>query len=123
MARQTSGWIVFTSIALGLAGVMRIFDAIWAFRSRGVLPISWIPYYPVWSIVYIVIGGLVIQALVVHGEAHEPTAPKQPAPPSRVAVRVGPVPSARGLICHTRQAGSGSRVLPRVLPRVVPTNS
>ena len=32
------GWITFAAIILGLAGVMRIFDAIWAFRYHGVLP-------------------------------------------------------------------------------------
>ena len=32
------GWIVFAAIVLGVAGVMRIFDSIWAFRYHGVLP-------------------------------------------------------------------------------------
>ena len=32
------GWIVFAAIVLGVAGVMRIFDAVWAFRYHGVLP-------------------------------------------------------------------------------------
>ena len=32
------GWILFSSIILGVAGIMRIFDAIWAFRYHGVLP-------------------------------------------------------------------------------------
>lgn len=36
--RSGSGWIAFAAIALGIAGVMRIFDAIWAFRYHGVLP-------------------------------------------------------------------------------------
>lgn len=26
------GWILFAAIVLGVAGIMRIFDAIWAFR-------------------------------------------------------------------------------------------
>lgn len=140
MTKHVSGWIVFASVALGLAGVMRIFDAIWAFRYHGVLPenlegaifghslktygwvwlivaalylvcaalvlngsqvgrwagifaagvgafsaIWWIPYYPVWSIVYIAIAGLVIQALAVHGGENETAMPTQPTPPSRVA--------------------------------------
>ena len=29
--------------------------------------IAWIPYYPVWSVVYIGMGVLVIYALAVHG--------------------------------------------------------
>jgi hypothetical protein len=32
------GWLVFSAVVLGVAGIMRIFDAIWAFRYHGVLP-------------------------------------------------------------------------------------
>jgi len=32
------GWVWTAAILLGVAGVMRIFDAIWAFRYHGVLP-------------------------------------------------------------------------------------
>jgi hypothetical protein len=32
------GWIVFSSVVLGTAGIMRLFDAIWALRYHGVLP-------------------------------------------------------------------------------------
>jgi hypothetical protein len=32
------GWILFAAIVLGVAGIMRIFDAIWAFRYHGTLP-------------------------------------------------------------------------------------
>jgi hypothetical protein len=38
MTTRGSGWIVFAATVLGVAGVMRIFDAIWAFRYHGVLP-------------------------------------------------------------------------------------
>jgi len=38
MHERGHGWIVFAAIVLGVAGVMRIFDAIWAFRYHGVLP-------------------------------------------------------------------------------------
>lgn len=120
--REANGWVLFAAVALGVAGVMRIFDAIWSFQYHGVLPanlenaifghslktygwlflvvaalyifaaltvvngsevarwigivagsvgaisaIWWMPYYPVWSLVYIGIGGLVVYALVVHG--------------------------------------------------------
>ena len=116
------GWIVFSSIILGLAGVMRIFDSIWAFSYKGALPdslqdgllgddlkhygwlwlavgvvlvissvmvftrsqfarwvgligasvgglsaIVWMPYYPVWSLVYILLAVLVIYGLAVYG--------------------------------------------------------
>lgn len=33
-----TGWVTFASIVLFVAGIMRIFDAIWAFRYNGVLP-------------------------------------------------------------------------------------
>src|SRR5215831_7971927 len=36
--REGSGWLIFAAIALGVAGIMRIFDAIWAFQYHGVLP-------------------------------------------------------------------------------------
>ena len=31
-------WIIFSGVVLGVAGIMRLFDAIWAFRYQGVLP-------------------------------------------------------------------------------------
>lgn len=33
-----SGWLIFSSVALILAGVMRIIDAIWAFQYNGAIP-------------------------------------------------------------------------------------
>jgi len=38
MEEKGEGWIVFAAIVLGVAGIMRVFDAIWAFRYHGVLP-------------------------------------------------------------------------------------
>ena len=38
MHERGHGWIVFAAIVLGMAGIMRIFDAIWAFRYHGELP-------------------------------------------------------------------------------------
>ena len=35
---QDEGWNLFAAIVLGVAGIMRVFDAIWAFRYHGVLP-------------------------------------------------------------------------------------
>ena len=32
------GWVLFAAIVLGVAGIMRVFDAIWAFSYHGVLP-------------------------------------------------------------------------------------
>ena len=38
MDRRGEGWLTFAAVVLGVAGIMRIFDAIWAFRYHGVLP-------------------------------------------------------------------------------------
>ncbi len=134
-------WRFFAGTMLGLAGIMRIFDSIWAFRYHGEPPsnlegglfghdlktygwiylivgillivvsvgvvvgsqfsrwtgivgasllaisaIWWMPFYPVWSAVYIGIGILVIYALAVYGSREwvEPTAvyPRNPSSPA-----------------------------------------
>jgi uncharacterized membrane protein HdeD (DUF308 family) len=119
---SAAGWLFFASIVLICTGVMRILDAIWAWRYDGVLPdefqeailgddldtygwlwaivgvililaglalqkrsqwarwvgilagavltitaIGWMPFYPVWSLVYILIGIFVIYGLAAHG--------------------------------------------------------
>ncbi len=38
MEQRGDGWILFAAIVLGVAGIIRVFDAIWAFRYHGVLP-------------------------------------------------------------------------------------
>jgi hypothetical protein len=122
---KTSRWLLFSGVVLVMAGIMRIFDAIWAFRYNGpvvddlhdaifgrsltaygwiwlivgiiliasgfliLLPgtawataarwigivaaagaaitaVAWLPYYPIWSLVYIGLGLAVIYALVAH---------------------------------------------------------
>ena len=128
MDSKGEGWLFFAAIVLGIAGIMRIFDAIWAFSYHGVLPenlenaifghslktygwvylivaivlivcaggvaarsqisrwigifagavmaissIWWMPYYPVWSLTYIVIGILLIYGLAVYGGRDEIT--------------------------------------------------
>jgi hypothetical protein len=122
MDNDGKGWLVFAAVVLGVAGIMRIFDGIWAFRYKGQLPdnlqnsllgtnlknygwlwliigillilcalgvmqrsqisrwigvvagaviaisaVWWLPYYPIWSMVYVGIGILVIYALVMEG--------------------------------------------------------
>jgi len=117
-----AGWLFFSGTLLGLAGLMRVIDAIWAFSYKGALPdnlkdgvlgsnlknyawvwlivgivllissflvlvrnqfarwvgiiaaaigvvsaIAWMPYYPVWSLVYIGMGVGVIYGLSVYG--------------------------------------------------------
>ena len=41
MDRQGEGWVVFAAVVLGVAGIMRIFDAIWAFRYNGRCRSDW----------------------------------------------------------------------------------
>lgn len=38
MADRGAGWVLFAGIMLIWGGVMKVFDAIWAFRYHGVLP-------------------------------------------------------------------------------------
>ena len=116
------GWLVFAGTILGLAGIMRIIDAIWAFRYKGALPdnlqdgvlgsdlknygwtflivgiilvvasglllmrsqiarwvgyiaaaiggisaVTWMPYYPVWSLMYVGMAVIVFYALIRYG--------------------------------------------------------
>lgn len=116
------GWRIFTATVLGIAGVMRFFDALWAFWYDGALPgdlesalfgrslstygwvylivailligsafgvlsgsqfsrwigiaagavlavsaVWWMPFYPVWSAVYIAIGMLVVYGMCAYG--------------------------------------------------------
>ena len=116
------GWLFFAGTILGLAGIMRILDGIWALRYDGALPDGlqdavlghsldtygwlwiavgvllilvsfgivqrsqlsrwigylgavvlgvsatvWLPYYPVWSLIYIAIAVMVFYALARYG--------------------------------------------------------
>jgi hypothetical protein len=116
------GWLFFAGTILGLAGIMRIFDGIWAFRYDGAVPDEledavlghdldtygwlwiavgvllilvsigimarsqlsrwtgyiaavvlgvsasfWLPFYPVWSLIYVAIAVLVFYALARYG--------------------------------------------------------
>ena len=38
MDEKGQGWLLFAAVVLGVAGIMRVFDAIWAFRYHGALP-------------------------------------------------------------------------------------
>jgi hypothetical protein len=122
-AGQGEGWMIFSGVVLMIAGVMRFFDAIWAWTYHGTLPqnledalfghslktygwvwlvvaiilfgagvavmvrsqlarwigivaagigaisaIWWMPYYPVWSFVYIFTCMLVVYGLAAYGE-------------------------------------------------------
>ena len=116
------GWLLFAGTVLGIAGIMRIFDAIWAFRYDGAVPerlegailgtslttygwvylvvgliligasfavltgsqfarwigivagailtitaFWWMPYYPVWSLAYVMTGFAVVYGLAAYG--------------------------------------------------------
>lgn len=121
-AGSGDGWLLFAGTMLGLAGIMKIIDAIWAFQYHGSIPANlkdgllgsdlkhygwlwlgvgalliisgclvvtrsqfgrwvgifaasiglisamlWMPYYPIWAFVYVVIASLVLYALIVYG--------------------------------------------------------
>jgi hypothetical protein len=125
---RAADWLTFASIVLIVAGVMRVFDALWAFRHDDAVPeglqdailgeslstygwfyllvavvlilsgvliyqrnqlarwigigagalgaISaafWLPYYPVWSLIYIMMGVFVIYGLAAYGGREETT--------------------------------------------------
>jgi hypothetical protein len=116
------GWLFFAGTILGLAGIMRILDGIWALRFDGAVPDGlqdavfghdldtygwlwiavgvllilvsfgivarsqlsrwigyvgavvlgvsatvWLPYYPVWSLIYVAIAVMVFYALARYG--------------------------------------------------------
>jgi len=123
---KRSGWLTFSAVVLIIAGIMRVLDAIWAFRYHGAVPnglkdatlghslatYGWVwlitgailiaagafvlgpsartsaeisrwvgivaaalaaisaiflmPYYPVWSLIYIAIAIMVIYGLSAH---------------------------------------------------------
>ena len=117
-----SGWLFFAGTVLGLSGLMRLLDSIWAFSYDGALPdeladgllgdklttyawvwlivavlllvsswlllyrsqlarwvgfvaatigalsaMTWMPYYPIWSLTYVAMFVLVFYALAAHG--------------------------------------------------------
>ncbi len=127
MEQRGEGWVLFAGIILVLGGIMRFFDALWAFSYHGMVTynleagifghnlktygwidlavavilivcgiavvggsgvarwigifaaavagisaIWWMPFYPVWALVYIIIAFLVIYALAVYGGDREP---------------------------------------------------
>jgi hypothetical protein len=129
---KRSGWVTFSAIVLIIAGIARIFDAVWAFRYNGpvvddlhqaifghsltaygwlwlivgiiliaagllliaggglgaevsrwvgivaaaiaaITAVSWLPYYPIWSLIYIGVGVLIIYGLLTHYEEESAT--------------------------------------------------
>jgi hypothetical protein len=129
---KRSGWLTFSGVVLIIAGIMRVLDAIWAFRYKGtvvdnlhdaifghslttygwiwlivgvilivagflvmgeatlgaeisrwigvvaaaigaITAVAWLPYYPVWSLIYIGVAVLVIYGLVGQFGEKSPT--------------------------------------------------
>ena len=117
-----SGWLAFAAVLLIFTGVMRVFDAIWAFRYNGAIPdhlsdsvfgdnldnygwislvvaaillfagfgvlsrlqfarwigiiaagiaglsaITWVWYYPIWSLIYVILAVMIMYALIIYG--------------------------------------------------------
>ena len=69
MAPGPSGWVRFASIVLIYAGII-----------GGLSGAVWLPYYPVWSLVYVGISVLVVYALIAHFEPARTTEPQQDIP-------------------------------------------
>jgi hypothetical protein len=120
--REGEGWRFFAGTVLGIAAIMRFFDAIWAWSYNGAVPenlqnalfghslntygwvylivaivlvvssvgvltgnpfarwigifagaimsisaVWWMPYYPIWSVMYVILGVMVIYALAAYG--------------------------------------------------------
>lgn len=72
----TWGWIhLILGIVILLAGFYLFTGAVWA-RTVGVIiavlealvAFAWMPYYPVWGIIFVAISIAVIWALTAHGE-------------------------------------------------------
>ena len=70
------GWIhVLVSLVVIMAGFALLNGQMWA-RIIGVViagasmlvNVAWIPYYPIWSLLIIVVDLLIIYALIVHGD-------------------------------------------------------
>ena len=129
---KRSGWVTFSAVVLIVAGIMRVLDAIWAFRYNGtvvdnlhdaifghslttygwiwlivgvilivsgflvmgvttlgaeisrwigvvaaaigaITAVAWLPYYPVWSLIYVGVAGAVIYGLLAHFGEEAPT--------------------------------------------------
>lgn len=73
--RTTWGWIhLIAGIVIFLAGLGLFSGAVWA-RTIGVilafvsalLGFAWLPWYPIWGVIIIVLAVSVIWALTVHG--------------------------------------------------------
>jgi len=134
-----AGWLTFSAIILVFAGIMRIFDSIWAFRAKrgfselggssddlpyatfgsslkaygvyflivgilliaagygvlkkaqwarwfgiiaaavsAIVAMSWMPYFPIWSFVYVMVSVLVIYGLSAYGGLQIPDLPDIP---------------------------------------------
>lgn len=72
---STWGWIhLILGIVIGVAGLFLFKGAVWA-RTVGVIigvisaiiAFTWLPYYPVWAIILIVVSVAIIWSLTVHG--------------------------------------------------------
>ena len=119
---EGGGWPIFAGTVIGLAGLMRIVDSMWAFHYKGALPdglkdgvlgsnlhtyawtwlivgvvlivasffilarsqiarwigyfaaafaalsaMTWMPYYPIWSLTYVAVAVMVFYALARYG--------------------------------------------------------
>src|SRR5262249_4003663 len=73
--------VVALLIVTGIYVVLRVQFFRWVGVAAGIIGglsgAVWLPYYPVWSLVYVGIAVLVVYGLVAHFEPASPTAPQQ----------------------------------------------
>jgi hypothetical protein len=109
----TYGWVWLAVAAVYFLGAWLVLDGSNVGRWFGIVvaaigavsAIWWMPYYPVWSLTYVGLGGLVIYALAVHGGQRETaahahlSAPERPVGPQTPVVGpqspLGPPTSVR----------------------------
>jgi len=153
MDDRGQGWLVFSAVVLGVAGIMRILDSIWAFRYHGALnanlqnaiygsslktygwiwlivgivlilaalavvsrnqiarwigifagavmavtALGWLPYYPIWSLVYIGMAVAVIWGLSAYGGRESYAGVRGRGAPERVSDNRETVGSGTGAV-------------------------
>ena len=104
MEQKGDGWLIFAAIVLGIAGIMRIFDAIWAFRYHGVIPENlqgaiFGHSLKTYGWVYLVVGIVLILLRLRRG------GPVTGQPVDRHDRRCHRSPSARSGGCRTTRCG------------------
>ena len=75
--------LVIASIMLLVRSQIARWIGIIAAVIQGLTAMTWMPYYPVWSLTYVALAAVVLYALIVHGAARPPRAAARPASGAR----------------------------------------